>query len=338
MAADRDLVGGHDDRGPVLLVERDAGAQRLDAHGRGPGLVDEDRPAVGPLAEHELQRQARQGHGGAGAEVDRAQVGVGADDGIGAHGDLEADRRRQPRVAIGPRDGAHAERHRRDAERQRDLVADHRAVDERGELAEPGRARGRVADHVLEPDRERVHAGGRELLEGQRGHRGPVAQAEEAGQRRQRPGGQPGGLSADQSEDEVEGRVVELVEGVGPDREVPRRARARHLQSPERQSERRVRSARPGRYAHLEPDRAQVCRARDRGAGVDGDLRGEAHDPVACAQQQRVESAGRPVLLARAEQRDVQRRLRLGVGGRHAHPDADADVRRPAARQGRSRR
>ena len=126
-----------------------------------------------------------------------------------------------PSVPVG---GAHAERHRRDAERERDLVVDHRATDQPRQLAEPRGAACRVADDVLQPGGQRLHTGRRELLEGQRGHRGPVVQAEEAGQRRQRPGGQPGGLSADQSEDEVEGRVIELVKGVGPDREVPRRA------------------------------------------------------------------------------------------------------------------
>ena len=98
--ADRDFVSGEDERRLARGVDREAGADRLDAHGRRPRLIEEHRAAVRTVAEPQLQRQLRQRGRGAGAEIERAQIRVGAQHDVGVDRQGDADRRREARVAV----------------------------------------------------------------------------------------------------------------------------------------------------------------------------------------------------------------------------------------------
>jgi hypothetical protein len=98
--ADRDVVRGEDERRLARGVDREAGADGLDAHGRRPRLIDEHRAAVRPVAEPQLERQFWQCCRGAGAEIERAQIRVGAQHDVGVDRQGDADRRREARVAI----------------------------------------------------------------------------------------------------------------------------------------------------------------------------------------------------------------------------------------------
>ena len=81
--ADRDFVRGKDERRLARGVDCETGTDGLDANGGGPPLIEEHRAAVWPVAEPQLERQFRQRGRVARAEIERAQIRVGAQHDVG---------------------------------------------------------------------------------------------------------------------------------------------------------------------------------------------------------------------------------------------------------------
>ena len=330
VAADLDPVGGEHGDGATGVVELEADAHGLYPHGRrgaGGGQVEHDRLGAALRApEVRPQREAGQRPGRAAAEVGLEQVGDGLH-AVGAAAEVDLDGGGQPQSARRPRLRPERDPEAGIARGHLDGIAgrgDRRARDQAGQLCEPRGPARRVGEHAVEPGRDGADAGGRQLLDGQRRDRGGGAQAEEGGERRERPG-RGRRLGPHEAEHEVEGDVVELVEAAQAEVEVAGGPTGQ-LEAAQAQPDGRVVVVTRRRDVDGDGDRAEVDVA---GAGRVVEVeRGRQADPSAAVteEQHRIRRGCRAP--GDLEQRDVELALgaRPGVRARRRHrPQLDAE-------------
>ena len=112
VTGDRDAVGGQDERRAAAGVEREPGAKRINLRIAG----QDPRPAIGPLADVEIGGEPWQRGRRSRREIDRQQIGVGANADVRTSVHCHAQERREDGVAPGAGGGSNAERELRRAQ------------------------------------------------------------------------------------------------------------------------------------------------------------------------------------------------------------------------------
>ena len=271
----------------------------------------------GPRAER------RQRHGGPRDQVDPAQLRPDLDGPVAVG---EAGSQGRPDLGVAAGAGVHDETEGdlRVADRHHHGVAGRPDAEEAREVADPCLALGCDGGQVVEPGGQ-----GGDALVGQRGD-GEVGDRVASHEPEHPAEGVQGGagsaveLGADQGEDEVQNRVVELVGAIGTDPYVAGNGRPGQLEPPEQQRERRVAIAGCGGDVELQADRPDAGDAGSGGIRRDGDGRGHPDPAADGAEQERARHG--VVVLRSAEQRHLQRRGRPWVGGAHGDAQTQRDV------------
>ena len=218
-----DAVGGQQKRGPAGLVECHADSDGIDLW----VTAQQARPAVRAQAGVYENGEPGQRVCGARGQVEAEQIGRDARQRGVARNDADIEMRRHDRasgVAAANRD---PDRQLCDTESERDLVARDTSGEQRGEVRRPCGACRRRRDDSREPVAERADALRRQLPDRQRRNVAAWNEAEESCDRRKRRAGSKRvGLCPHDAEDELERRVVELVQLVERHFEIARRAGA----------------------------------------------------------------------------------------------------------------
>jgi len=323
VAAELHAVGGEHEDELALRVEAEADAQRVGARD---GRRRQVEHAVRRVAGSRPDAEARQCDGGAADEVDAEQLrrGLHARRRVA---ELDAERRRETRIAARAGVELQTEHDGGTAEREAHAIGARHGAEQAAEMGEPIGAALRVGEDAAHPMGQRNRPLRREFGDREVEHRIAALQSEQAaqgGDRRRRTGRIR--LRLDEAEHELEHRVVELVGAVGGDAQVSRRRRAGQLQAGEREGEERlVRSALARRNVDLDADAAQPRLPRQRGRGIERDLGGEADAAGVGAQQQRL-GHRRPAVLLDAKERNRERGVRHRRRRHRAHAHADAHV------------
>src|SRR5262249_6079704 len=268
-----------------------------------------------PLAELGVNGESGKGARASRGEIEPQQIRLGTDADVAAR-DAEGEGRNDDRMAAVAGAHADAEGHLRRTDRERDLVSGNRAAEQGREVPHPGGPRGNARHDAFEPDCQAGRPLRGELLERKRRHVA-AGQAQEPGERRERPRADRVGLGANEPEDQVQGALLELAEIAGRHRQVAGRARSGQLEPSQRQRE--LRSDPVGRRdLHRQADASERRRRSHRDLGLQPDRRVRR-----LADEDRT-GYGVPFLRC-PEEGHVGARLRVGRRRGQAHTRSDGD-------------